>query len=88
MIAQLLDLSRQTPSAPHLFEEKKEKYVLSLVRILRRMSSSFSHLKDYDMGKALLQLGLKSCGELTSGELTISTEITRDLKTLEAHCSK
>ena len=35
-----------------------KKYMSSLIRALRKLSSAFSHLKDYAIGLKILELGL------------------------------
>ncbi|QDZ20636.1 CS domain-containing protein [Chloropicon primus] len=89
LIEKLLDLLRETPGrSSHLFEGKREKYVLSLVRILRRMSSACGHLKDYGLGVKILEVGLTATRMCELG--SISTEITKDLRNLSVlqaqHC--
>ena len=88
MTTRLLELSKGTPSSnSRLFQGKREKYVLSLARILRRMSFAYSHLKEYKEGLKILQLGLtltQSSAELGG----MATEITKDLRVLQEHTVK
>ena len=75
-------LLRSSQTNANEFEEKKlGKISMSLVRILRRMSSAFSHLKDYETGVKVLRIGLDASNMLRNQQLT--TEIRRDINVLD-----
>ena len=63
-----------------------KKYMSSLIRALRKLSSAFSHLKDYAVGLKILELGLTATGTCEEGN-EMANEIRNDISVLRARCA-
>ena len=63
-----------------------KKYMSSLIRALRKLSSAFSHLKDYAIGLKILELGLTATGTCEEGN-EMANKIRNDISVLRARCA-
>ena len=82
LVEQIIDVAKS--GEDKLLQVKK--YMSSLIRALRKLSSAFSHLKDYAIGLKILELGLAATGTCEEGNV-LATEIRNDISVLRARCA-